>query len=199
MHRVFALFILLLTTHSVAHAQEATEPTPPRVIELILRAETEFQNGHTRTAGRTVREASRRHRSSLVARAAHIAVAHSRGPSAVLQLDAAQLQEVVDHHGVSVALHWVGHVLGILGAAAGAYAGFGAYIAIEWARSWGRSTSSDDEVVPVIGALGGGGLLFAILGLTLHGFGEVEDDAVEATLQVNPSVSGASLMFSSRF
>jgi hypothetical protein len=37
------------------------------------------------------------------------------------------------------------------------------------------------------------------LGLTLHGFGEVKDDAVEATLQISPTASGASLAFSARF
>ena len=197
MHRVFALFILRLTTHSVAHAQDATEPTPPEVVELILRADTEF-DVDLRVAVRTVREAQQIAAYPELPRVARIARRYRLRPGVALRLDASQLQQVIDHNGAGTLFHALGHVVGILGAILGGGAVVMALLTASLLSAF-RSSGPENGLVVAVSMVGVGGALLAAIGVALHDVGSENDEEAKLLLRVVPAADGASLLLSARF
>ncbi len=192
MNRILAL-LLVLFVPDLAAAQEAESPA---VIASIQRADVAAQNGDARGAALMVREAQRADRGSRAARVARIALGHRLLPGVALRLDAMQLSEVIDHDTHASINHTLGHVFGIVGAAGGVVALLFGFIGAVASTASGGSGS---DLGPVVGAFGGGGLAFAVVGVLFHVAGSSNDADAEAMLQLTPTANGASLMFSGRF
>ena len=195
MLRVFVV-VLTFCVHGVAHAQDESAPTSQRVTQLILQADTEF-DVDVRAAARTVREAQQIDSSSRVSRVARIALRYGLRPGAALTLDAMQLQQVIDHSRNASLFRVLGYVVGALGAVGGAWSLVIAMLAVEWERSWGRSSAPSADLQAVVGGLGGGGILFALIGVIFHVTASQSEDDARLLLEVAPS--GASLGLALRF
>ena len=193
-----ALFPMPVAQPSVVH----TTPVPtsasnasPAVVDAVQRAEAAAQQDDRRGAQLALREAQRAERDSPALRVARIALGHRLLPGVALRLDVAQLEEVIGHDHAGSINHTLGHVFGIVGAVGGAVA---VLLGVLAAIVSGGS-GSGAGLAPAIGAFGGGGLAFALVGILFHVAGSSNDGDASAILQLTPTSSGASLTFSARY
>lgn len=193
MLRILAVVVLTLCLHGVAHAQDESAPTSQRITQLILQADAEF-DVDVRAAVRTVREAQQIDSSSRVSRVARISLRYGLRPGAALTLDAIQLQQVIDHNGTGSLFRVLGYVVGALGAVGGAWSLVIAMLAVEWERSWGRSGAPSDDLQAVVGGLGGGGILFALIGVMFQVTASQSDDEARLLLEVAPTDASLGLV-----